>query len=71
LKKFSYPESNNCIDLGIKVEKLKKLLNKKLDEQEITILQFQEYSKNLNTLILKNIELVEDWEEKLKGKGNE
>ena len=68
MKKFFYPESNKCIDLGIKVEKFKKMLNKKLDEQEISIEQFQEYSKNLNSLILKSEELVESWEEKLKGK---
>ena len=35
-----------CIDLAIKVEKIKKLLNKKLDDQEITVIEFQEYSKN-------------------------
>lgn len=68
MKKFVYPESNSCIDLGIKVEKFKKVLNKKLDEQEITVFQFQEYSKNLQSLISKNIELIEIWDEKLKGK---
>lgn len=68
MKKFFFPESNACIDLGIKVEKFKKLLNKKLDEQEITIQQFQEFSQNLNLLIKKNIELVETWEEKIKGR---
>lgn len=57
-----------CIDLAIKVEKIKKLLNKKLDEQEITVIEFQEYSKNINLLIKKNIDLVESWEETLKGK---
>lgn len=68
MKKFEYPESNKCIDLGIKVEKFKKVLNKKLDEQEITVFQFQEYSKNLQLLVNKNIELIESWEDKLKGK---
>ncbi len=57
-----------CIDLAIKVEKIKKLLNKKLDDQEITVIEFQEYSKNINLLIKKNIDLVESWEETLKGK---
>lgn len=71
MKKFFYPESNMCIDLAIKVEKIKKLLNKKLDEQEITVIEFQEYSKNINLLIKKNIDLVESWEETLKGKINE
>lgn len=60
-----------CIDLAIKVEKIKKLLNKKLDEQEITVIEFQEYSKNINLLIKKNIDLVESWEETLKERINE
>ena len=60
-----------CIDLAIKVEKIKKLLNKKLDEQEITVIEFQEYSKNIKQLIKKNIDLVESWEETLKERINE
>ena len=52
----------------IKELQSKKLLNKKLDDQEITVIEFQEYSKNINLLIKKNIDLVESWEETLKGK---
>ena len=71
MKKFFYPESNMCIDLAIKVEKIKKLLNKKLDEQEITVIEFQEYSKNINLLIKIDMLYKDKYESALKHRSPE
>lgn len=65
MKKFEYIESNLCIDMGIRVERLKKKLNKKLDSGEISIEEYRIFSEKIDQLIKKNLEILENWQEQL------
>lgn len=68
MKKFKFSESNKCIDLAIKVEKIMKLLNNKLDHSEIKIEAFIDMQEKINLFLNKSIELVEKWEKENRGK---
>ena len=65
MKKFEYIESNLCIDMGIRVERLKKKLNKKLDSGEISIEEYRIFSEKIDQLIKKNLEILENCQEQL------
>lgn len=69
MKKFKFSESNKCIDIAIRIEKLMKILNNKLDHSEIDINSFLEQQEKINLFLNKSIDLISKWEKECKNNG--
>jgi hypothetical protein len=65
LKKFKFVEANNTVELAIHVESLIQRLDKKFNKGEIRVEDYLDYRKQVNILIEKNKELIEQWKEKI------